>query len=119
MKRSKKEIESAWDKERKELGEHIANLEAFIKELQAQLLTRTATTLGGTSAIGGSGVGMAASAGGGGGGGVGASHSDSFDQFGQNERIQSLSGENDFLKNRIREVRSDSPLHSTISSEHK
>ncbi len=90
VKRSKKETETAWDKERKELSEHVANLEAFIKELQTQLLARTGAS--GTS----SPLGITGSA---------AAQLDAYDQFGQNERIQSLSGENDFLKNRIREVR--------------
>lgn len=74
LKRSKKEIETAWDKERKEIQNHIVNLENFVKELQTQL-TNKATTL-----------------------------SQAGDPFGQNERIQSLTGENEFLKNRIKEV---------------
>ena len=74
LKRSKKEIEFAWDKERREFNNHIQNLESFIKDLQSQLSQRS------TSAV------------------------QINDQYGQNEKIQSLVGENDFLKNRIREV---------------
>ena len=64
----------AWDKERKELSIHIHNLENFIKDLQSQLAQRN-TSLAQLN-----------------------------DVYGQNEKIQSLTGENEFLKNRIREV---------------
>ena len=74
LKRSKKEIEFSWDKERKEMTTHIQNLEAFIKDLQSQLSQRN------------------------------TSMAQVTDQYGQNEKIQSLIGENEFLKNRIREV---------------
>jgi hypothetical protein len=74
VKRAKKEIEFAWDKERKEYLVHITNLEIFLKDLQIQLSQRN-TSL---AQLG--------------------------DVYGQNERIQSLSGENEFLKNRIKEV---------------
>ena len=74
LKRSKKEIEFAWDKERRDLNSHVENLEASIKDLQLQLNQRNATM----AQIG--------------------------DQYAQNEKIQSLFGENEFLKNRIKEV---------------
>lgn len=74
LKRSKKEIDFAWDKERKEFLNQIQNLECFIKELQAQIAQKNCSLLQMT------------------------------DQFGQSEKIQSLVGENEFLKNRIREV---------------
>ena len=74
LKRSKKEIEFAWDKERREMSEHIQNLEEFIKALQLQLTQRN------------------------------SSMAQVNDQYGQNEKIQSLFGENEFLKNRIKEV---------------
>jgi hypothetical protein len=64
----------AWDKERKELSIHIQNMENFIKDLQSQLAQRN-TSLAQLN-----------------------------DVYGQNEKIQSLTGENEFLKNRIREV---------------
>ena len=75
LKRSKKEIEFAWDKERREMANHIQNLEEFIKALQLQLTTRN------------------------------SSAAPINDQYGQNEKIQSLNGENEFLKNRIKEVK--------------
>jgi hypothetical protein len=75
VKRAKKEIEFAWDKERKEFITHVTNLELFIKDLQSQLAQRNVSL----ALIG--------------------------DQYGQNERIQSLTGENEFLKNRIKEVK--------------
>ena len=74
LKRSKKEIEFAWDKERRDLNAHVESLEASIKDLQLQLNQRNATM----AQIG--------------------------DQYAQNEKIQSLFGENEFLKNRIKEV---------------
>jgi chromosome segregation ATPase len=74
LKRSKKEIEFAWDKERRDLNVHVESLEASIKDLQLQLNQRNATM----AQIG--------------------------DQYAQNEKIQSLFGENEFLKNRIKEV---------------
>lgn len=73
---SKKEAETAWEKERSELSTHIVNLEAFIKDLQSQLCQRNQST----------------------------NQTMTNDQYTQNEKIQSLFGENEFLKNRIREV---------------
>lgn len=73
-KKSKKEVEASWEKERNELSTHITNLEVFIKDLQSQLSQRNQTSI------------------------------QSNDQYGQNEKIQSLFGENEFLKNRIKEV---------------
>ena len=75
LKRSKKEIESAWERERKEILGHVANLENFVKDLQTQLALKSSA---------------AAQAGGG--------------PFGLNERITSVTGENEFLKNRIKEM---------------
>ena len=85
LKRSKKEIEFAWDKERREMANHIQNLEDFIKALQLQLTTRN------------------------------NSMAQVNDQYGQNEKIQSLFGENEFLKNRIKEVFVDFYLWSLWS----
>ena len=74
LKRSKKEMEFSWDKERKELANHVATLESVIRDLQGQLTQRN-TSLAQVN-----------------------------DTYGLNERIQSLTGENEFLKNRIKEV---------------
>jgi hypothetical protein len=74
LKRSKKEIESAWEKERKEMSTHVTNLENFVRELQNQLSSKSTAIL------------------------------QAGDAYGQNEKIQSLTGENEFLKNRIKEV---------------
>ena len=76
LKRSKKEAESAWEKERTELNTHITNLEVFIKDLQSQLCQRNQSV----------------------------TQTMSNEQYNQNEKIQSLFGENEFLKNRIKEV---------------
>jgi chromosome segregation ATPase len=73
---SKKEAEIVWEKERTELSTHVVNLEAFIKDLQSQLCQRNQNT----------------------------NQTMTNDQYTQNEKIQSLFGENEFLKNRIREV---------------
>jgi chromosome segregation ATPase len=74
VKRSKKETEATWEKERRELTAHITNLETFIKDLQSQLSQRN-------------------------------TNSTQFaDHYGQTEQIQSLNGENEFLKNRIKEL---------------
>ncbi len=73
-KKSKKEIEAAWEKERTEMNTHIVNLEAFIKDLQSQLSQRNQSV------------------------------TQAGDQYGLNEKVQSLFGENEFLKNRIREL---------------
>ena len=73
-KKSKKEVEASWEKERNELSTHITNLEVFIKDLQSQLSQRNQTS------------------------------TQTNDQYGQNEKIQSLFGENEFLKNRIKEL---------------
>jgi uncharacterized protein YacL (UPF0231 family) len=75
VKRSKKEIESSWEKERKDMSIHVANLENFVRELQMQLSSKNTAIM------------------------------QAGDAYGQNERIQSLTGENEFLKNRIKEVR--------------
>ena len=56
------------------MANHIQNLEEFIKALQLQLTTRNSSV------------------------------APINDQYGQNEKIQSLNGENEFLKNRIKEV---------------
>ena len=68
-------MEFAWDKERREMTNHVQNLEAFIKDLQAQLSLKN------------------------------NSLAQCNDMYGQNEKIQSLFGENEFLKNRIKEVK--------------
>ncbi len=73
-KKSKKEIEAAWEKERTEMSSHIVNLETFIKDLQLQLSQRNQLV------------------------------NQASDQYGLNEKVQSLFGENEFLKNRIREL---------------
>lgn len=78
LKRSKKEIEFAWDKERRELNTQVSNLDAFARDLQSQLAQAK----------------LAAA----------ASLNSASDQYALNERLQSLTGENEFLKNRIREL---------------
>lgn len=78
LKRSKKEIEFAWDKERRELSAQVTNLDAFARDLQAQLAQAKLAAAAGLNSAG--------------------------DQYALNERLQSLSGENEFLKNRIREL---------------
>lgn len=78
LKRSKKEIEFAWDKERRDLNAQITNLDTFARDLQNQLAQAKLTAT--------------------------ANLNSSGDQYSINERMQSLSGENEFLKNRIREL---------------
>lgn len=78
LKRSKKEIEFAWDKERRELIAQMTALDAFARDLQGQLAQAK----------------LAAA----------ASLNAASDQYTLNERLQSLTGENEFLKNRIREL---------------
>lgn len=78
LKRSKKEIEFAWDKERRELIAQMTALDAFARDLQGQLAQAK----------------LAAA----------ASLNAASDQYALNERLQSLTGENEFLKNRIREL---------------
>lgn len=78
LKRSKKEIEFAWDKERRELISQMTQLDNFARDLQAQLTQAK----------------LAAA----------ASLNSASDQYALNERLQSLGGENEFLKNRIREL---------------
>ncbi|CAF0782220.1 unnamed protein product [Brachionus calyciflorus] len=75
LKRSKKEIDFAWDKERKEFVQHIKSLECFISDLQMQLAAKNSNANNSVN-----------------------------EQYGQNDKIQSLHGENEFLKNRIREL---------------
>ena len=72
-KKTKKEIESSWDKERKELHHAIQSIQIFMKDLHSQLVQRSI-------------------------------NSPENDGFSNNENIQSLYGENEFLKNRIKEV---------------
>lgn len=75
LKRSKKEIDFAWDKERREFTNQIQILENTIADLQTHLAAKN-------------------------------SHSNNSitDHMTQNDKLQSLQGENEFLKNRIREV---------------
>lgn len=73
-KKNKKEVESSWDKERKELHHSIQSMQIFIKDLQSQMTHREFNTT-------------------------------SNDTYYNNETLQSLNGENEFLKNRIKEVK--------------
>ncbi len=75
-KKSKKEIELSWDKERKDLHHSVQSMQIFIKDLQAQLLQRELNNTANSS----------------------------LDNYYNNETLQSLNGENEFLKNRIKEV---------------
>ena len=76
-KKSKKEIELAWDKERKDLHHSVQSMQIFIKDLQAQLTQRE----------------------------LNIRANNSLDNSYNSESIQVLCGENHFLKNRIKEVR--------------
>lgn len=74
LKRSKKEIDFAWDKERREFVNQIQILENTIADLQTQLAVKNSNS------------------------------SNSMVDHIANDKLQSLQGENEFLKNRIREV---------------
>lgn len=73
-KKTKKEIESAWDKERKELHHSIQSMQIFMKDLQSQLMHKNIHS------------------------------SAAVEDMGLQESLQSANAENDFLKNRIKEV---------------
>ncbi|RNA11090.1 hypothetical protein BpHYR1_054377 [Brachionus plicatilis] len=75
LKRSKKEIDFAWDKERREFSNQIQILENTIADLQSQLATKNSNP-----------------------------NNSMLDHMAQNDKLQSLHGENEFLKNRIREL---------------
>ncbi len=73
-KKTKKEIESSWDNERKELHHTVQSMQIFMKDLQSQLEQRNINTNAST------------------------------EDFIIQDNLQSIIGENEFLKNRIKEV---------------
>lgn len=72
--KKKKEIESAWDKERLELHHAIQTLQIVAKDLQAQLAQKNSLT----------------------------NHTIEYESM--NEQVKSVNSENEFLKNRIKDL---------------